>query len=275
VAESSNGGRAWSPGVLPSPLVATPNALAVGPKGEVLAVVADAGQRVLVAPANLSIWRTLTSTMTLKPVTSACDPQEITAAAFTAVSQPLLGLACAGAGEVGILAPLFSTNGKQSGWHEIGPSLTASDGAPAVVRLTSTIDGIAGLAEVRTEKRTSLVAFWGQGSLDQWSESVPITVPSGWTLKATATGGGSGRGVAVLLGSGEQRRVEEVAGPGARWASLPEAPRGASGVAEIGLEVDTFVVTNSRLAVWKWESGVSQWSEVASISVPIPYGSSS
>jgi hypothetical protein len=138
----------------------------------------------------------------------------------------------------------------------------------------STTNGIAGLAEVRTKKQMSLVAFWGSGSLDRWSESDPVALPTGWTVEATATGGESGSAVAALLGSDSQRRVDEVAGPGSAWASLPAAPRDASGVAVIGTEVDTFVVASSRLAVWAWKPGSSSWREPESILVPVPYGSS-
>ena len=82
-------------------------------------------------------------------------------------------------------------------------------------------------------KRTSIVAFWGGGSTDQWSGSAAFSVPAGWSVKATATGGGSGQGVAVLLGSGAQRRVEVVTGPGASWVVA------ASGAASVPAECPT------------------------------------
>jgi hypothetical protein len=46
-------------------------------------------------------------------------------------------------------------------------------------------------------------------------------------------------------------------------------------VAADGAEVDTFVVTGTHLAVWAWIAGATDWSRTASITVPVPYGSSS
>ncbi len=119
------------------------------------------------------------------------------------------------------------------------------------------------------------MAFWGNGSTAQWAGSATLPVPAGWSVKATATGGGSGEGLAVLLGSGRTRRVEVVAGPDASWVTLPPAPRGASAVSDVGTEVDTFVVAGSHLAVWTGDAGAAGWGRSASITVPVPYGSSS
>jgi hypothetical protein len=273
VARSSNEGKKWSAGELPSPLAATPDALAVGPTGEILALVAKAGESILMS-GDLSTWRTLTTTKVLARAISTCAWQRVTAVAYTAESQPLLGLACAHSGEIGILAPTNSSSVQPSGWRNIGPSLRTGVGAASVVRLETTAAGPVGLAQLGSTTRMSLVAFWGQGSTDQWSQSRALPVPTGWTVKATATGGGAGQGVAVLLGSGDQRRVEQVAGPGTRWVTVADPPRGAGGVSDVGTEIDTFVVTGSHLAVWAWTPGSVGWHRTATIVVPVPYGSS-
>jgi hypothetical protein len=259
VAQSTDGGDHWSPGELPSPLTPTPDAVAVSETGETLAVVA--GQRVLQTSGNLSAWKTLTSEKALRRAAPSCGVSGVTAVAFA--PQPLVGVSCAHPGGIGILAGSGS-------WHDIGPSLA---GTASVLRLVSTASGVAGMAQVRVGRRLSLVGFWGDGSSSLWSRT-SFAVPSGWSIKATATGGGSGQGLAVLLGSGERRRVETVSGPGASWSSLP-APRGASAVSAVGSEFDTFVVSGSHLAVWTWTPGATAWSRTASITVPVPYGSSS
>lgn len=258
VAQSVDGGDHWSPGELPAALTPTPDAVVVGPSGA-LAVVA--GQRVLQESGDLSTWKTLTSTRALRRAAPSCGVVGITAVAYAA--GPLVGVSCAHAGGVGILAGSGS-------WHDIGPSLT---GTASVLRLVSTASGVSGLAQVRVGRRLSLAGFWGDGSSSQWSRT-SFGVPSGWSIKATATGGGLGQGLAVLLGSGERRRVEVVAGPGASWRSLP-APRGASAVSAVGTEIDTFVVAGSHLAVWAWTAGAKVWSRSASLRVAVPYGSSS
>jgi hypothetical protein len=144
-----------------------------------------------------------------------------------------------------------------------------------VIRLVSTSNGVAGLAQVSEGKGSSVVGFWGGGSTDQWSGPTAFSVPAGWSVTATATGGGPGLGLAVLLGSGAGRRVKVITGPGGSWTTLPPPPQGASGVSTDGPEVDTFVVTGSRLAVWAWTPGAAGWTRTASVSVPVPYGSSS
>jgi hypothetical protein len=132
------------------------------------------------------------------------------------------------------------------------------------------------LAQVQSGDRGALIAFWGSGSSSHWSESSPLPVPAGWTLKATATGGSGGQGLAVLLGSGDRRRVSEIAGFGAAWVSLPGPPSRASGLAQIGDEVDAFVVSGSHLAVWATTVARNPgWHLADSINVPVPYGSSS
>jgi hypothetical protein len=275
IAQSSDEGKKWSPGELPAPLVATPDALAVGSAGTTLALVAKAGQSILTTSDDLSTWRTLATKHVLARATSTCGWQRVTAVAFEAGAQPLLGLACARAGEIGILAPADSSGVEPSRWHEVGPSLAGETGAASVLRLDSTATGALGLAQLRSASRTSLVAFWGQGSADRWSQSPPLRVPTGWTMKATGTGGPADQGVAVLLASGDQRRVEDVTGPGVGWTTLANPPPGASGISDDGSEVDAFVVTGAHLAVWAWTPGSLDWNRTATIVVPVPYGSSS
>jgi hypothetical protein len=268
VAQSTDGGADWSPGELPFPLTPTPDALAVASTGKVLALVSPGGRRVLQTSGDLADWRTLTTKDALIHASSSCGVQAVTAVAFNPAGQPLLGLSCALRGQVGVLASSGTSN-----WRDIGPSL--GSGAASVSRLVRTADGVAGLARVQSGTRASVVGFWGNGSTAQWAGSATLTIPVGWSVRATATGGGSGQGFAVLLGSGDARRVEVVTGPGASWVTLPQAPRGASAVSDVGTEVDTFVVASSHLAVWAWSDGAAGWSRTASITVPVPYGSSS
>jgi hypothetical protein len=263
LAQSSDGGAKWSPGELPSALTPAPDALAVGATGDVLALV---GSRMLGSTGDLGAWSTVTTTGALRAAASSCGVQKVTAVAYNPAGQPLLGLSCAHGGQIGILV-------SASTWHAIGPSL--GNGASAVTRLVRTPAGVAGLAQVQAGTRASVVAFWGNGSTAAWAGSATLSVPAGWSVKATATGGGSGEGLAVLLGSGEARRVAVVAGPGASWVTLPAAPRGASAVSVIGTEVDTFVVASSKLGVWASHVGAAGWSRSASLTVPVPYGSSS
>jgi hypothetical protein len=276
VAQSSDGGLQWSPGVLPYPLTSTPDALAVGPAGEALTLAATGDervldQRVLETSGDLSDWRTLTTGPVLARADPACGAQAMTAVAYGPGAQPLLGLRCSRSGSVGILVAAAGT----SDWHDIGLSLPSGSGVTAVTRLVSSTDGVAGVAQLQSGPRASVVGFWGNGSTAKWARTATLAVPAGWSVRATATGGGSGQGLAVLLGSGDKRRVVVVTGPGASWVTLPLAPMGTSGVSYLGAEVDTFVVAGSHLAVWGSSARAAGWRRSATINVPVPYGSSS
>jgi hypothetical protein len=275
LARSTDGGDHWAPGELPSSLTPTPDALAVGPTGETLAIVGTAGRSVLQSLGGLSTWKPLTSANELARVAPSCGVREVTAVAYNAAAQPLLGLDCVHPGQVGILRATAPPNSGSSAWSDIGLPLGVDDGAASVIRLVSTAGGVAGLAQVHSASRVSVVAFWGNGTSAQWSGPTSFPVPPGWSIRATATGGGSGQGLAVLLGSGARRRVDVVAGPGASWTTPPPAPKDASGVSVAGTEVDAFVAAGSHLAVWSWTEGASSWRRTASITVPVPYGSSS
>jgi hypothetical protein len=275
VAQSVDGGAHWSPGELPSALTSMPDALAVGPTGEALAVVATSDQRVLQTSGDLSTWKTLTSEGVLKSADPSCGVREVTAVAYDAAAQPLVGVGCARVGALGVLEGMAPSGSGSLVWRDIGPPRGTVSGTATVTRLVSTVDGVAVLAQAQTGTRASVVGIWCNGSSSQWSRPTSLSVPPGWSIKATATGGGSGEGLAVLLGSGARRRVGIVTGPGTSWTTLPPAPRGASGVAVVGTEIDTFVVSGSHLGVWSWTEGAAGWRRTASITVPVPYGSSS
>jgi hypothetical protein len=275
VALSTDGGRRWSPGELPDSLTRSPDAVALGPTGHALALVSGDVQRVLMSNGDLSTWHSLVSARALSRVVSACGVQSLTAVSLGPASQSMVGAACSRPGQIGIYAPLPAPGTGRANWRDIGPTLSTRAGTATVLRLARTSGSVEGLAQARSDATSSLVAFWGQGTSERWSTSAPTVVPARWAVTATAAGGGSGQGMAVLLGDGPQRRVVDISGPGAPWATLPDPPPGTSGIAGVGYGVDAFVVHASHLAVWAWTPGAGAWQPVESITVPVPYGSSS
>ena len=195
--------------------------------------------------------------------------------AYNDAAEPILGLGCAQKREIGMLAETAPASNGIPTWRDIGLSLGPEGGRAVVTRLVSTSNGVAGLGQVSDGKRTSIVAFWGGGSTDQWSGPTPFSVPAGWSVKATATGGGSGQGLAVLLGSGAAAPRGGDHRPGRLVDGAPASATRCQWSVRDGAEVDTFVVTGSHLAVWAWTPGATGWTRTASISVPVPYGSSS
>ena len=162
------------------------------------------------------------------------------------------------------------------GWVSAGPAMgTSTPATTEVIRLAAGTDGVSALAERTDAAGSSLVAAWGPGAArSAFASSRPYTVPAGWSVLATALGGGSGQNVTVLLSSGAARRLVSVAQPGGSWATVPTPPTGTSAVAAVGSEFDAFVPAGSHLAVWSLTAGSSAWSLTARLSVPIQYGSS-
>ncbi len=198
-----------------------PDALAVGPTGETLALVATHGDRVLQTAGDLSIWRPLTSATALSTVAPSCGVRGVTAVAYNDAARPLLGLKCSRKGEIGLLADTAPSSAGPSTWSDIGLPLGPGNAAASVTRLVSTSGGIAGLGQVGSGKRTSLAAFWGGGSTDQWAGPTLFPIPAGWSVKATASGRRSraelrrapGVGCGAPRGSGRRagRLVDDVA----------------------------------------------------------------
>jgi hypothetical protein len=285
LAQTSDEGKTWSPGDLPSALVAAPDALAGGPSDLTAALVTGSGQTVLSSREDLSGWRQLVTTRSLAKTVKGCGVQRITALASDG-NYPILGVQCSRTGRIGVLVPQAGATAAPTGpgptWTNKGPLLPdAASGVATVLRLEATASAsdsaagsLTGLARMEVGRSSSLVAFWSGGASSSWTQSTRLTIPSGWAVGATATGGGStGRGISVLLDSGVHRRIVSVAGPGARWVTLVP-PAGTGAIAAVGTEVDAFVVNKSHLTVWASGSRTAGWSRVQSTTVPVPYGSS-
>ncbi len=279
LAQSPDSGLTWSPGSLPSALVATPDAMAAGSgvAPDLWAVTGRATQTVLVSSGGLSSWRPIVTTHVLSGSVPGCSVGAINAVATGMTGQLLLGVSCTHSGRIGVLegSPSGSESGVQH-WRNFGPSLRTSGSAPStsVLRLERTAAGIAGLADVNEGAASSLVAFWLEGATGRWTGSSPVVVPTHWKVMATAVGGGDGAGETVLLGSGSERRIEVTMGPGGPWVTLAQPPAGTASVASIGNETDAFVVSGSHFTVWAWSPGAAGWWRSAAITVPIQYGSS-
>jgi hypothetical protein len=287
VAQSDDAGKTWTPGVLPSALVPTPDALATipseklgPPENSMVALATGSGGSVLTGLGDLSTWHTVATIRTLARSVSGCTVKRITAvAADPSASGPVLGVQCAESGRIGVLFPSAISSASPTGttmWSSDGPLLTGgASGNVTVLRLESTDAGLTGLVGVRSGTAASLVAFWQRAPGAGWSQSTRLAVPSGWTVRATSTGGGGGQGVSVLLGVGSRLRIAEVAGPGSGWLTLPVPPAGTGDIVTEGAATDAFVVSGSRLGVWAWSTGDAGWHRTQTVTVPVPYGSSS
>ncbi|MGD0880880.1 MAG: hypothetical protein ABSB09_04860 [Acidimicrobiales bacterium] len=288
VAQSGDGGASWLPGDIPGTIAPQPDALATGAGGQVAAVLSLPSPSVIAAGPALSVWNRVATTAQLAASVTGCGVTAVTAVAITGSGAPVLGVRCAHSDRVGLLMPATPSPGGQaspptapaSGWRSVGPVF---DGrlplATTVLRLQAAGSGVVALAEGSSGADAELMGVWGSsgaGAATDFVRSAPLSVPTGWSVRATSVGGGSGQGMTVLLGSdsGRAQRVESVGGPGLPWVLLATPPDGSTAVADIGGATYAFVPSGSDLAVWSSSSQSPSWVRTSRITVPIQYGSS-
>ena len=280
VSLTTDGGGTWSPGQLPVALEAAPDALSVGPDGRLAAVAATAGQTLLTSTGDPTTWLSTVSRAAVAREVPTCGVGRLSAVAFDPAGGLALGLQCTRRGVIGLaVASPPTATGPVAGRRWTVTSATVptgvGDAISTVLRLESTDAGLQALAELRSGSSSWLGALWAPTAAGRWTRSAALPVPSGWSVQATATGGANGRGVAVLLSSGADRRIEEIEGPGSAWTAVPSVPVSAATLAWLGGETDVFVGSNSHLSIWTSTVTAAGWSRTASITVPIQYGSSS
>jgi hypothetical protein len=288
MAQSGDGGSSWVPGDIPGTIAPQPDALATGPDGQVAAVLARPSPSVVAAGPALSGWNRLATTAQLAASVTGCGVDAVTSVAVTTSGGPVLGVRCAHTDRVGLLVPTTPTaEGRSStpaapsaGWTSVGPVFAGrAPSTTTVLRLQAVGSGVVALAEGSSGGTSDLMGVWGDadtGTTAGLVRSATLTVPSGWSVRATSVGGGSGQAVTVLLGSdsGPALRVESVAGPGLPWVLLTPPPTGSTAVAVIGGGTYAFVPSDSHLAIWGTSSGSPSWVRETEMTVPIQYGSS-
>lgn len=266
LATTSDNGASWSPGLVSGGLASLPDALAADPAGRLLAILR--GGAVQESGPGGASWRRLAGQRSLAatPAGRACELVSITAAAFTASGQPLLGGSCARHGTAGI----FALSGGH--WRLAGPALPAALAGQdiQVVRLASDGTGEVALLAGGAGAGESLTAAWSSGQGGRWTLTTPFRM--GASQLRSAALGPHGELEIVLNGS----RGLTLAGPGASWQPLPALPaRTATLAAGPGRGVEALTTASATLSVWRLGAGTTAWRLVQSITVPIPFGSSS
>lgn len=272
-----DGGITWSPGNVPDALAPEPDALATDGTDGAVAVLAGADGRVVTSDADLTTWHTLSSVATLARSSAHCTVAAVSAVAISASGSPVIGARCKNSSVVGVFVP-SATPGS---WTPVGPTFVGrGSSTTTVLRLHAWSQGTSALVEGGTTGATKVLGAWfganGPSAADV-RESPPLAVPTGWSIRATAVGGGTGAGLVVLLGSasGTELKIDSVAGPGQAWVETPAPPTGTTAIAAVGTETDAFVPSGSHLVIWATTTGSSTWTRVAHKTVPIQYGSSS
>jgi hypothetical protein len=268
LATSSDTGQHWTPGLLDADLADVPDAMAVAPSGQTLALLHDGGIEAAAsaAAATAGQWSRLTtlSALAASAPGRGCGLVAVNAVSFGQNNVPMAAGSCVRRGVAGVFAD------RGGAWQAAGPVLAAGFGGDQVqvLGLARTAGGNAALLVAGT----SLVAAWSDGG--RWTVSAPVAAAGdepGNEQGVSASGFGPGGSMWVLLGGG---RAETIGGPGRSWQALPAPPTGTATLApgSGSSSYDALAVAGSRLTVWRLAAGA--WAQVQMINVPITYGSS-
>jgi hypothetical protein len=270
LATSGDTGRDWTPGLLDADLADVPDAMAVAPSGQTLALLHDGAveSAASAAAATAGQWSRLATLPALAASAPGreCGLVAVNAVTFGPNNVPMTAGSCVRRGVAGVFAD------RGGAWQAAGPVLPAGFGGDQVqvlglarTVLASTAGGNAALLAAGT----SLLAAWSDGG--RWTVSAPVAAGDGPGDEqgVRASGFGPGGSVWVLLGGG---RAETISGPGGSWRALPGLPAGTATLAPGSSSYDALAVAGSRLTVWRLTAGT--WAQVQVINVPITYGSS-
>ena len=221
LATSSDTGRDWTPGLLDADLADVPDAMAVAPSGQTLALLHDGGIEAAAsaAAATAGQWSRLTtlSALAASAPGRGCGLVAVNAVSFGPNNVPMAAGSCVRRGVAGVFAD------RGGAWQAAGPVLPAGFGGDQVqvLGLARTAGGNAALLVAGT----SLLAAWSDGG--RWTVSAPVAA-AGDEQGVSASGFGPGGSVWVLLGGG---RAETIGGPGGSWRALPAPPAGTATLA--------------------------------------------
>jgi hypothetical protein len=249
LAISSNGGAAWSTGLLDANVASTPDALAAS-GGQLLALLANGA--VMTSSNAGNSWRTLAGAGALadSPTGAKCGALGVTNVAFGINQGEVLAAGTCGTAGTGVFA--YSAGS----WRQVS--------LPVSGRVVRMMPGV-----VLVTSGSRLYAAWDTAS--GWQASAPLSVGA---VEASGSLGPDGAWV-QLPGN----RAATIAGPGQPWRSLPALPEGTAVLAAgPGAAVDALTVSGSqldKLTVWRLTASAAAWSKVQMIGVPIQFGSSS
>jgi hypothetical protein len=264
LAATSNDGATWTAsGPVTPGLADTPDALASGPGGQLIAL--TSGGTAERGTNSGKTWTRLASVRAIAatPAGHVCGLTGLTSATFVRSGVPMLGGSCSRPGTVGI----FADHG--GSWQEAGPTVPRPLAGEdiGVLRLTATGNGVVALLQAGSGASASLIAAWPDAG--GWALSAPLRIGAS-AIRSTSSG--PGQAVSVLLAGGQG---ETLSGPGSSWRALPRLPASTAALAlGLGGRVDALTARGGTFTDWRLGAGAS-WRLTQTIQVTIPYGSSS
>lgn len=274
LALSVDDGGSWSTGLVEGGLAAVPDALSASRSsvsGSV-ALVRNGGGEVLESTGSSSIGSKLAGRDAIASSSAgrSCGVGALTAVAFDAIMGPLVGSTCSSSGMVGIFGLV------DGAWRLVGPRLSGrTESAPTKVLRLVDIDGtVNGLVAVGDEPKTSLIGVASSAD-GAWTRSVPLLLGPDVRIVSTSIEPGGGF-VVLSTGSRGKLVLDAETDPGGPWHTQPAPPARSKTVAEgAGGEVDALAVTSTLLTDWRLDAPTGTWTKVATVQVPIQFGSSS
>jgi hypothetical protein len=263
LAASADTGKVWTPGLLDADLADVPDALAVSPAGQSLALLHDGSIETAptAAAAAAGQWSQLTTLGALAASAAghACGLVAVNAVSFGRNGTPMAAGSCERRGVAGVFADSGGT------WQAAGPGLPAAFGGDQVQVLG--LAGAPGGTAALMTAGADLLAAWSGAT--GWTVSAPVAADA-----VVASGFGPAGSVWVLLAGG---RAEAIGAAGGSWRALPAVPAGTQALAPgAGGGYDALAVSGARLTVWQLgPAAAASWVRVQVINVPIQYGSSS
>ncbi|HYK30044.1 MAG TPA: hypothetical protein VEV61_18945 [Streptosporangiaceae bacterium] len=266
LAATPDAGNTWSQSALINPgLASAPDSLAVTTAG---ALIALTGQGQVQHASRLGAsWTPLTSrdAIARTPAGLACGLASLTAVAFTAVGEPLLGGDCTRPGTVGLFT--LVSGGWQAG------SLTLPSGLgqqPVEVLGLSTIGGrTTAILAVGRGAATQFVAAWTGNGVGTWTLSSQLRT-GGHTLIAQSLWPNGA--VGLVLSGGHAATIS----PGKTWQLLPALPPQIATLAlGPGGQLQALAATKTSFTAWQLTLGAApHWDQIQATKISIPYGSS-
>jgi hypothetical protein len=259
LATSTSTGKTWTAALLDADLASSPDALAVAPAGQELALLRD-GTIDSSSDAGAS-WSPL-SALATSAAGHGCGLVGVTAVSFLANETPVAAGTCTRSGVAGVFRDTAGT------WQQDGPLLPAAYAHDQVhvLRLSATAAGSGpAISTMLLQAGQDLLATWWSGT--GWASPVALAAASG----VRASGFGANGSAWVLLDDGA---AETITGPGGAWQAIsPAVPAGTAVLALGGAGPQALVANGSKLTVWQLNAGA--WTKVQTLNVPVVYGSSS
>jgi hypothetical protein len=272
LAATTDGGKAWTAGLLDAPVASVPDALAGDGPSTMLALLSDGA--VEQASASGGGWTRLAAPGAIASSAAGrrCQVGGLTAVAYTPSGTPLVAAECGRAGVAGLFAHVGGS------WQTAGPTVSSVQSAQ-VLRLSGDRSGDTALLQVGGQVGGrgggligGLVAAWTGPSLTGESTGWATSAPLAGAGRVLGSGTGADGAVWVLLTG---NRAAVISGPGGTWRMLTAPPPGTAVLAALpGGVFQALAVSGAKLTVYRLTTA-GGWSSTQVINVPIQYGSSS